>query len=338
MPIPIILAIAAIGTAVYGVVKGVDAKKNHDTAKAVAGKASDAYDRACKSLEREKDSARISLEVLGREKLAVAARVIGRAVSLIERVHGADVDALRSSRFDVRTGFPAVDEMGALSLRADEALGASVAALGSGALAGAGAVGIAGLIGTASTGTAIAGLSGAAATNATLAWLGGGALAAGGYGMAGGMAVLGGLFAGPFLAVIGIFAAAKTWRNLEKAHEYEKNVAIFCEQVQSARLKLTAVSARAFELKQVIGRMAKLVEAHCVQVEEDFADLQAPIEYASMPGGPKTRYQQLLVLTTALYDLLNVDIINEVGDLDESSGVTVKEIVDLYLIEDCHAH
>jgi hypothetical protein len=72
-------------------------------------------------------------------------------------------------------------------------------------------------LGTASTGAAIAGLSGAAATNATLAFLGGGSLAAGGLGMAGGAMMLGGLVAGPALAIMGLIIGAKATDNLEKA-------------------------------------------------------------------------------------------------------------------------
>ncbi|CAG0924267.1 unnamed protein product, partial [Notodromas monacha] len=72
-----------------------------------------------------------------------------------------------------------------------------------GALAGFGAYSSVGLLASASTGTAISGLSGVAATNATLAWLGGGSLASGGFGMAGGMIALGGIVAGPALAIGG---------------------------------------------------------------------------------------------------------------------------------------
>ena len=74
-----------------------------------------------------------------------------------------------------------------------------------GAFAAASTLGGTAVLGTASTGTAIASLSGAAATNATLAFLGGGSLAAGGLGVAGGTMVLGGLVAGPALAVFGLY-------------------------------------------------------------------------------------------------------------------------------------
>lgn len=90
-----------------------------------------------------------------------------------------------------------------------EVINGGLAALGSGGLAGLATYGGVGMLASASTGTAIAGLSGAAATNATLAWLGGGALSAGGFGIAGGTAVLGGIVAGPVLAIGGMMLASK---------------------------------------------------------------------------------------------------------------------------------
>ncbi|GAA9844419.1 hypothetical protein VN0594_10240 [Helicobacter pylori] len=68
-------------------------------------------------------------------------------------------------------------------------------------------------------------LSGVAATNATLAWLGGGALSVGGFV---GMAVLGGLVAGPALAILGAFSASKI---MEKKLE---NAKAYCSQVEAA--------------------------------------------------------------------------------------------------------
>ena len=82
----------------------------------------------------------------------------------------------------------------------------------------------------------------AAATNATLAFFGGGSLAAGGLGMAAGTAVLGGLVAGPALAVLGFVAGAKASKNLEmakanlaKAKEFEeemRTVADLCNGIR----------------------------------------------------------------------------------------------------------
>ncbi len=90
-----------------------------------------------------------------------------------------------------------------------------------------------GMLASTAGGVAIAELSGVAATNVTLAWLGGGALSAwlgggalsvGGFGMVGGMVVLGGLVAGPALAIFGAVSADEMEEKLEKAKAYYSQV------------------------------------------------------------------------------------------------------------------
>src|SRR5699024_12634359 len=73
----------------------------------------------------------------------------------------------------------------------------------------------------------LSGLSGAAASNATLAWLGGGALSAGGYGVAGGTLVLGGVVAGPALAVGGLIMSDRKSTRLNSSH-VSISYAVFC--------------------------------------------------------------------------------------------------------------
>lgn len=108
------------------------------------------------------------------------------------------------------------------------------------------------MLATASTGTAISSLSGVAATNATLAWFGGGSLAAGGLGMAGGTMILGGIVAGPVLAVAGGLFAAKAetaknnaYANLEKA-KAEK------ESMRSAQLLVRLIQRRVNEMFKIL--------------------------------------------------------------------------------------
>lgn len=97
------------------------------------------------------------------------------------------------------------------------------------------------LLATASTGTAISSLGGVAATNATLAWLGGGSLAAGGYGMAGGMMVLGGIVAGPALAVFGHILGNKGEEALNNAKANMEQAITLCDQAELMAAKLKAV-------------------------------------------------------------------------------------------------
>ncbi|WRD62343.1 sortase [Helicobacter pylori] len=101
-----------------------------------------------------------------------------------------------------------------------------------------------GMLASTAGGVAIAELSGVAATNATLAWLGGGGLTMGGLA---GMVVLGGLVAGPALAILGAVSADEMEEKLEKAKAYYS-------QVEKAVKKADAI----IDQFQAIEKMAKL--------------------------------------------------------------------------------
>ncbi|GAA7307130.1 hypothetical protein ID0576_08000 [Helicobacter pylori] len=73
-------------------------------------------------------------------------------------------------------------------------------------------------ISAAAGGTVLSSLGGA------LAWMSSGAISAGGLGMVGGMTVLGGLVAGPALAILGAVSANEMEEKLEKAKAYYSQV------------------------------------------------------------------------------------------------------------------
>jgi len=127
----------------------------------------------------------------------------------------------------------------------------------SGAAGALGAYGAVGLLASASTGTAISTLSGAAATNATLAWLGGGSLAAGGLGVAGGTWVLGGLVAGPALAIAGYRLASKAEEALTKAEEYKAKVEEAIAELETPKLLLDAIQSNIDDTKYVLAELIK---------------------------------------------------------------------------------
>ncbi|MGV8637508.1 hypothetical protein ACV35N_36320, partial [Pseudomonas aeruginosa] len=87
----------------------------------------------------------------------------------------------------------------------------------------------------------ISSLGGVAATNATLAWLGAGALAAGGYGMAGGMMVLGGIVAGPALAIFGHIVGNKGEAALNNARSNLEQAKTIRDQAELMAGKLQAI-------------------------------------------------------------------------------------------------
>jgi hypothetical protein len=216
--LPFILLGAAVLAGGWGVKKGFDAHSDNKKAQELSDEAAETYDDAERALVRSRRRATATLEGLGRLKLEVWDRDLGRFTKLYGRLHPIEL----INRADTNSGRAPVTsadlgKMAELSGFAQQALASGGLALGAGALAGVAAYGGAVMFAAASTGTAISALAGTAAANATLAWFGGGALAAGGLGMAGGMAVLGGIIAGPVLAVGGALWASMAKENLAKA-------------------------------------------------------------------------------------------------------------------------
>lgn len=265
MPIPIILAGAALAAGAFGVKKGVDAYNDNTRASDLQTEARQLFEGAQQQLELSRTQTSETLDELGKLKLEVWEKQLGRFVQLfgqlknVELEGGAELGTLKAFTPEE------LAEMSSISLRASEVLTGGVTALGAGALAGMAAYGGAFMLGTtATTGTAIASLSGVAATNATLAWLGGGALTAGGLGMAGGMAVLGGLVAGPALAIAGALFAAKAEENLANARKILAEAKMAKGQIDSAMGVLRAIDRLARDYHQAIlqleGRMSQVLD------------------------------------------------------------------------------
>jgi hypothetical protein len=257
MPLPFILAGAAILAGSYGVKKGIDAKSDYDAAKRWNEKAQDLFNDAQSELETKRELAQQAMQSLGTLKFEIYDHALIPFIDVFSQIK--DIN-FRDAKLTDASHLPRVskDELDAIkhaTLEMKEVVTGGITALGSGGLAGLAAYGGVGLLGTASTGTAIGTLSGAAATNATLAWLGGGSLAAGGYGMAGGMMVLGGIVAGPVLAVGGMMLASKAeaakedaWANYDKAE-------LAAEQMKSAGVVTDGITARFIEIENVLGEL-----------------------------------------------------------------------------------
>ncbi|GAA7604974.1 hypothetical protein JP0079_07710 [Helicobacter pylori] len=124
-----------------------------------------------------------------------------------------------------------------------DASGAVIGSAIGGMLAAYGAYTGVGMLASTASGVAITEISGVAATNVTLAWLGGGVLSVGGFGMV----VLGGLVAGPALAIFGAVSADEMEEKLEKAKAYYS-------QVEEAVKKADAI----IDQFQAIEKMVKL--------------------------------------------------------------------------------
>lgn len=222
MPIPFILAGAAGIAGATGIVKGAKSLINNSDAKSIVAAAQEMYDEKKKSLELQRKETTKCLEDLGELKLHAWAEDMNVFVETFNSFKNVQLEGTIdiNERLKMKISNPEnMKNIEVGTVTAKEVTQAGIASLGAGALAGIASYGGAMMFASASTGTAIATLSGVAAKNATLAWFGGGALKAGGLGMAGGSAVLGGIVAGPVLAVAGFIMEAKSEENLANARK-----------------------------------------------------------------------------------------------------------------------
>lgn len=237
MPLPFILAGAAIAAAGVGAKKAYDGYQKSSEADELMSDAEWEYDEAKEKFDAADKKLTSDLEALGKLQLKVGsdfAEFNLLAKSLLEKLN----QTKDSKEINVTLPEHRLNEIAEFSMSATAYLGQ---------LAGAGAVGAAAAyavyggvmaLAAASTGTPIAALSGAAAYNATMAAIGGGSLAAGGFGMAGGAAILSATVAAPVLAVAGWAYDRHAEKKLENAKEYEREAKKAIKSLEKAKEKL----------------------------------------------------------------------------------------------------
>ncbi|MBF0751224.1 MULTISPECIES: hypothetical protein [unclassified Pasteurella] len=265
MPLPFILAGAAIVSGVYGVKKGFDAKSDLDDAERYQRYAKEESNDINKKLESQRSNTNSALVSYGNSKKQGIDQ-INKFDSLICYPNGERRNKQLSVAFNKKVIITPKEEVQILkdleiidkhkSLEDSiklvktqtinmEKMTSAVQSVAAGTIAGLAAGGASylgvGTLAAASTGTAISTLSGAAATNATLAWLGGGSIASGGLGIAGGTAVLGGLVAGPLLAIGGAVMASKAAAKKDEAYEHLSKVRGEIKKLEIAISKLNAI-------------------------------------------------------------------------------------------------
>lgn len=319
MPLPLLAVPALIGGAAalagaVGIKKGYDAKCDYDDAKRINSDAEEIYDKAEKRLNIGRLNTQNALESLGKIKYSILNEAIVPFIDAFSQIKNIDKTIDLEGKEVALPSKETIKQMKEFSLEIKEAFGGGVSALGAGGLAGLAAYGSVGTFATASTGTAIAGLSGAAATNATLAWLGGGTLASGGFGMAGGMAVLGGVVAGPVLAVGGMMLASKAeaakedaYTNLEASKLAAEEMELALTTVNGIKLKVSELSTVLTKLQNKFKDSLKFVQ-NLVNKEKDFqkySDDEIKKIYLAF-----TTYE-------TLSNLLEVQLMDEKGALTE---------------------
>ena len=254
--IPLVVGAVSAAAGALGLKKGFDAKKIFEEAREIGESAQRRYKRRIDELNKKRTIVNQELESLGEFKKKAFVDTLGYVVQQLKNarssVDGIDeqitgIDVREVDIFDKE-----LTEISALEISTGAAQGLTAGTAGA-----FGAYGTVGLLASASTGTAISSLSGAAATNATLAWLGGGSLASGGLGIAGGTWVLGGLVAGPALAIAGYALASKAEEALTKAEEYKAEVNQAIAELQSPTLLLDAIQSNINDTRYVLQELLK---------------------------------------------------------------------------------
>ena len=300
MALPILAGVVLLGTAGYGVKKGLDANDKVKKAKKIVKKARRKFEETRDELEDTRENLNKKFEEFAKYKLDIFTTDFKEFIEFIKTCEKKPKSILNNEKFKMeKEELQELEHIVVNSLEISSGLAKGVA---SGALTALGAYGSVGALATASTGTAIATLSGAAATNATLAWLGGGSLAAGGFGIAGGTLILGGIVTAPLLAVTGFMMDSKAEENLTKAYEFKKEAKIKRAQLENMIEELKRIKDSILELEMVIN-----------QTRNRFKTLFTSIKYSSNGCNHKD-IDTLLSLAFGLKNLLALSILDENGE------------------------
>ena len=333
MPIPFLFIAAGVGSGLVGVGKGIkagiDQKEANDTNEMAERK----VDRAKEKANESRKNCGHTIDSLGKRKVAVLDGSIKNFITEFEKLN--HVELTESTGLNELQKM-VLDKKSFAELKDLQGMASSLAGgLASGAMAGAltafGAYGAAGALATASTGTAIASLSGAAATNATLAFFGGGSLAAGGLGMASGTAVLGGLVAGPALAVLGVVAGAKASKNLDAANANYAKAKEFEEEMKTAAALCYGIRRRAAMFNRFLVRLQTVFDPIVWEMTQIIKEKGT--DFRNFSDDERKCVASAMSLAGAIKAVLDTPILDEAGNLTEESGeiitITQKKVDEL---------
>lgn len=321
MPIPFILGGAAAVAGAVGVKKGVDAATKSIEANRISKDAKSLLSSGQSQINNNRYEVNEALEKLGDGKVKLV-KQLERYVRLMNQIRNIDLEEIDLSTSEIANE-EAFHQLETYTIKLTNLLAGVSLSAGSGVLTAFGAYSGAMTFGAASTGAAIKGLTGVAATNATLAYLGGGSLAAGGYGMAGGTVILGGLVAGPAVAVGGFALDAMADKQLETSKsEAEKAKSLHKQQ------QLLAVALE--NIHMVTNSFNKLLlDVRKLQLKSDKA-LKAIIQEKT-DWTLFTKYEKETVHTTLLVaqlvkGLLETNVLDESGELVTETNEKLSEI------------
>lgn len=327
MPLPFIPLVAgaiAAGTAVHGLAKGAEAKHDMDEAKMI-NESSQSYAKEAEDfIAMAKEKTNEAVSNLGKEKICILTTSINDFIDSFEKikhmelVSGKGIDELIS----LNPSSESFKQLKDASFEAQQVAVNGLAAIGSGALLAYGTYsvvmgGLGGLLVTATTGTALTSLTGVAATNATLAWLGGGALSVGGFGMAGGALVLGGLVAGPALAIGGSIFASQAKTALNDAYSNYDKARAFRKQAKNIGTALKGICTRAEQLTDLLKNLDVYFTKKVAILKEIVTTSGTDWNYYSKCQ--KEEIYQCVKLAQTIKVILDASLLKEDGTLDEAT-------------------
>lgn len=323
MPIPFILLGVAALAGGYGVKKGFDAKSDFNRADSLNSEAKEIYDDACKSLDKCRNKVQQSITNLGELKFHIYETQIIPFVETYQKIKNID---FANSQLNQEFNLNGISQNDILSIQKSaldmkNIVGGGVTALGAGGLAGLATYGSVGVLASTAGGTAIGGLTGVAATNATLAWLGGGSLAAGGFGMAGGMAVLGGIVAGPVLAIGGMMMASKAEEAKHNAYSNRDKASLAAEQMETAETMVNGIDLRFNEISEVLKKLSTVFTPFLHGIQNI---VENNTNYKTYSNQEKEGIMVAAMLTKTLKNILEAPLLDKEGNLTPVSGEAVE--------------
>lgn len=329
MPIPLIPLILGGGAAVaaaFGIGKTVKGGMDIKKAKNVNNDANSLIKNASWKLRTYRLSSKDAIEKLGMRKIQVLDESINRFVKAFEQLRNVELSnsvglqELDKFRVD-KQSFSELKQMGEF---ATSVIGGVASGSLGGALTAFGAWGAAGKFAAASTGALITNLSGAAATNATLAFFGGGSLAAGGFGIAGGVMVLGGVIAGPALAIMGFIVGAKASAEKDKANSNLAEAKKAVAEMDVATDMCIAIRKRCYLFMELLDRLTAMFNPLIDQMEAAIADHQA--DFSQFSQEQKNAVACAASLAGSVKAVIDTPILTEKGELTKESADIIRTI------------
>lgn len=325
MPLPLLIAGAAVGAGLYGATKSVGAAMDNSEAEKLNRSAHSKVREIDRNLDKQRTETNDYLEELGNRKYAAITINLKKFIKQysqlqnVQLLHKNDLNIALSDFSD-----HSMEEIrNDISMLESSALGVGVGA-GAGAMVAFGAYSGTMLLASASTGTAISALSGVAATNATLAWLGGGSLAAGGMGMAGGMMVLGAAVAGPALAIFGSVLSNSAAEKLSNAKANNENATTHEAQCKAIIAKLEGIAAvtglASSTLSQCRTACRRATSALAKVIEQSGTD------YSRFSEDEKNTVFKAVKMAQLVKALVDTAILDEDGNLLGDSEANLRKV------------